>query len=121
MLNFLSNKFKEQFDDIRLSKLLRVIVFAAAAYTNHKFDRPLYITSVFRDGDKGVHGYWRGVDADNDNILIANKIDIVDFINMTFIYDPERPKFKVCIHHTVKGHGGDHLHFQVHPRTTIRR
>ena len=120
MLHYGNQKLETEFQDTRLDPRLKAIVLLATAYTFYKFGEVLWLTSVYRPDDPGVHGLWRGVDLDNDaGLNKSQKQEICDYINWLFTYDPERSKFKVCLYHTVLGRGGDHLHFQVHPNTIM--
>ena len=122
MLHYSDAEQEEEFKDVRLNPLVRAITLLAASYSFYRFGEIIWLTSVFRKGDPGVHGAWRGTDADNDKGLKPKqKEEIRDYINKLFSYDPERPRLNVCVYHTVKGRGGDHLHFQVHPNTELRR
>lgn len=72
-------------------------------------------TSIYRDGDQGVHGQVpvRGIDLRMRNHQVG--FAIADLINSSWVYDTERPKMKCCLLH---GTGSNmHLHVQVHPRT----
>jgi hypothetical protein len=76
------------------------------------------VTSLFRPGDKGVHGTipvrgldWRCRDAERGRV-------IEEAVNSRWQYDPNRPNMKCCMFHSV-GQGW-HLHLQVHPRTVRR-
>jgi len=120
MIRFLNEELRRQFEDPRLNPLLVMMVLYANWLAEICADRSLFVTSVYSPGDKSVHGYWRGVDADNDYIDPKIKDKIAEAVNKIFIYDPERPKYVVCLRHAVPGRGGDHFHFQVHPNTQIR-
>lgn len=122
MLIFIEKKHKDEFRG--LDVLLQAICLLAGDYCYRMFKRKLFVTSVFRQGDSGVHGAWRGLDADNDRLSHEEKGQLVNFINDNFQYDPDRPEKKVCVWHTADQSkykniktGGDHFHFQVHPKT----
>ena len=125
MLHYTNDEQEIEFRDTRLDPRVRAIALLAAAYSFYRFGELLWLTSVYRSDDPGVHGCWRGVDMDNDAGLNASqKQEICDYINWLFSYDPERPKYKVCLYHTVEGtpdnpKKGDHLHFQVHKNTVL--
>ena len=76
------------------------------------------ITSLVRFGDDGVHGTnpLRAVDerCRNDEVGFA----IESWVNERYVYDPKRPKMKVCMYHDVGR--GKHLHIQVHDNTVER-
>lgn len=73
------------------------------------------ITSLYRIGDKGVHGQLplRGIDVRCRDPL--NGAAIENSMNAIWQYDPERPGMKCCIFHDV-GQGA-HIHLQCHPNT----
>ena len=74
-------------------------------------------TSLYRIGDKGVHGQLplRGIDLRMRNEKVGRVI--VDLINEHFQYDYNRPDMKCAILH---GEGANlHIHLQVY--TTTRK
>lgn len=76
------------------------------------------ITSIYRDGDPGVHGTMpvRGIDLRMRNMFIGKEIERT--INDEYIYDDNRPDLKCAILH---GEGANlHLHLQTHPNTKVR-
>lgn len=77
------------------------------------------ITSAYREGDKGVHGFFRGLDFRSWEFTDKQLIEICEAINKKWEYDPERPDKVVLIHHDVGR--GPHLHLQTHPNTANRR
>lgn len=78
----------------------------------------LVITSLHREGDKGVHGTipCRGIDVRSRDNTIARSIARV--VNDAWVYDPSRPDKQCAIPHDVGF--GLHLHLQVHPNTRRR-
>ena len=76
------------------------------------------ITSLYRIGDKGVHGTLplRAIDERCQDDKLGKEIE--EYINNLFFYDPDRPEMKVCMYHDVGR--GKHLHYQVHPKTRIK-
>jgi hypothetical protein len=62
MILFKSDTEKAQFSDNRLDNRLRIILFALSGYVRFNFGKDIVITSIYREGDTGVHGYWRGID-----------------------------------------------------------
>jgi hypothetical protein len=74
------------------------------------------ITSAHRPGDDGVHGQTpvRGADRRCRNAAIGNAIK--QYVNGTWVYDPDRPDLKCCIFHKCDTYGW-HLHFQTHHNT----
>ncbi len=105
--------------------ILRIILCEIDCFSQFKFNgKELYITSIFRARDKGVHGCWRGTDARTEHTGKAyytkKEIDtILSHFNQRWVYDPKRPQYKVLIYHKIKG-GVFHLHAQVH-KNTIKR
>lgn len=73
------------------------------------------ITSLYRIGDKGVHGALplRGLDFRCRTARHGEEVE--RWVNERWCYDPNRLKKKCCMFHTVGQ--GYHLHLQVHPRT----
>ena len=120
MIRYIDQEMNNMFNSSLLHPQVFMLSLLASACSMHRFGKNLWVTSVFRQGDKGVHGHWRGVDLDNDEITIDNKILLADHLNKLFIYDPNRPELKVCLYHKVEGRGGDHFHLQVHPNTQLR-
>ncbi len=91
--------------------LVRKIVLETQAACGVRF----IVTSIYRPGDKGVHGTLpvRGVDVRMRDLDLG--LTIEDKVNSLWQYDPRRPSIKVCEAH---GEGANfHLHFQVHPNT----
>ena len=76
------------------------------------------ITSLYRIGDRGIHGTLplRAIDLRCRNKKIGKVIE--NWINKKWIYDPKRNKFKVCMFHDTGR--GIHLHLQSH-NNTIKR
>lgn len=73
------------------------------------------ITSGHRAGDSGVHGTipCRGLDL--RSTIYNRPRQVVDDINLQWVYDPDRPELKVAIYHDAGS--GNHIHLQVHPKT----
>ena len=94
-----------------ISPLLRKILIDVEIQLGFEFT----ITSLFRIGDDGVHGTLplRACDLRCKDDITGKRI--VDVINNTWQYDPERPDMKVAMFHDVGM--GAHLHIQVHPDT----
>jgi len=81
------------------------------------------ITSAYRPGDAGVHGFFRGADRRCRNKALGNAIK--DYVNRGYEYDPDREEMTCAMYHETidKKTGrkkGFHLHFQVH-RNSRRR
>lgn len=73
------------------------------------------ITSAFREGDSGVHGFYRGIDFRSWGLTKQHCDIIVEIINRKYIYDKNRSNKKVLIFHDTGR--GPHLHLQSHPNT----
>jgi hypothetical protein len=97
-----------------IEPLLRDIVIGL----EKKYGVEFMITSLYRIGDKGVHGQLplRGIDLRCWDKSLGEMIE--EEINTLYVYDPERPNMSVCMFHDI-GQGA-HLHLQVHPNTRIR-
>lgn len=98
-----------------LSPLLRGLLKSAEDIAYHQGSPRPTITSLYRIGDKGVHGTLplRGADLRCRNKAAGERF--VDKINQEWQYDPARPKMKCAILH---GTGYNmHIHLQVHPNT----
>ena len=94
-----------------IDQTLRDILVWAEKATGLEFT----ITSIYRDGDTGVHGAMpvRGVDLRMRNLSVGR--EVTSLINREFSYDPSRIGLKCAVLH-----GADsnlHIHVQVHPNT----
>jgi len=118
----MDSELKKQFEDERLDPVLKVLIYLANGHSEQTFGKALWITSLFREGDKGVHGYWRGADLDNGGSTHGQLREVCNYINEIFIYDLERPDMVCAMFHTVdpKGKKGWHIHLQVFPNTRLR-
>ena len=99
-----------EFIDLKLRKILRHLEIE----TGYEFT----ITSLYRIGDKGVHGTLplRGADLRMRNQQIGEAI--AKLINDTWQYNPNNPSMVCGFLH---GTGSNlHLHVQVHPNTVSR-
>lgn len=73
------------------------------------------ITSLYRIGDKGVHGALpvRGMDLRMRNVEVGGEIERL--VNAYWTYDPKRYHISCAMLH---GQGSNlHLHLQTHPNT----
>lgn len=75
------------------------------------------VTSIYRIGDRGVHGQLpvRGLDLRDLQRSKSKKIQA--WVNARWKYDPQRPTIGCCLYHKNKWSEGSHLHLQVHERT----
>ena len=122
MIKYFTAHLKSMFYSSKLNNKVRLIAFACASYCYHKYGKEVWVTSVFRENEEtSVHGHWRGIDMDNDNLTIDQKIDVADYLNKMFVYDSERPEKLACLYHKVTGRGGDHWHLQCHRNTQLRQ
>jgi len=73
------------------------------------------VTSLYRIGDKGVHGSLplRGIDLRCRTVRHGE--EVMKFVDERWTYDFTRPLMKCCIYHDAGQ--GSHLHLQVHPNT----
>jgi hypothetical protein len=97
-----------------IDKKLRLIVSWLELETGLEFTA----TSLFRIGDKGVHGALplRGMDLRMRSYMVGKVFESI--INDKWLYDPDRPD-KNCA--KLHGNGNNlHLHLQVHPNTKRR-
>lgn len=112
-LQFLNMELKEQFNDSKFNPVTKALAFMMSAYCFHHFQETLWVSSLYREGEfKSPHGWWNAIDLDNDHLTIFQKLELEDWVNSIFQYDPKREEKKVCYLHTVKGRGGDHFHVQ---------
>ncbi len=122
MIAFVNEKLRDQFDDAHLDPLVRALAWLISGYCEHKYGNALWVTSVYRKGDKGVHGHWRGIDVDN-NLLSHEELEqACKHINWIFRYDPDRVNLTCAMFHTVdpEKKKGWHIHLQVHPHSRLR-
>ncbi|RKZ92899.1 MAG: hypothetical protein DRQ40_08220 [Gammaproteobacteria bacterium] len=94
-----------------IHQALRNILIELEAYTGFDFT----ITSLYRIGDRGVHGQLplRGTDLRMRDKTTGQAIQKI--INDRWAYDPARPDMECAILH---GNGSNlHLHVQIHHNT----
>ena len=66
----------------------------------------------------GIHCEWRAVDVRTRGRSSAAVEDVARYANEKWVYDPRRPRLRVCF---AEPHGtGPHAHFQVHANTRLR-
>jgi len=112
MIRFKDDKIRQQWESSELHPLMIIVVLYTAALMAIKYNVLAVITSIHRPGDKGVHGYWRGVDIRVHNLLAGEAKQLEAEINRHFQYDKARPEKKVAYLH---GKGNNiHLHLQVY-------
>ncbi len=86
-----------------------------------RFPGPFLWTSLWRPDDPGIHGIFplRAMDVRSRHLSPKAREMVVEYVNSTWIYDPNRPEKQVCIHHDVGL--GEHFHIQVHKNTRRRQ
>jgi len=109
IIQFKEHILSSQFDSLLLDSRLKFIIYALAGFIANEFGKPLVITSIFRPGDKGVHGYWRGIDIRTYYYLAEEITEILEFINKTLPYG--YGAYKTALYHNTGQ--GDHIHIQV--------
>lgn len=82
------------------------------------FGCQVVVTSSYREGDTGVHGFFRGLGFRTHELTQEQIQIILEDINSKYIYDPSRPEMEVIIFHDTGK--GPHLHLQSHPNTQWR-
>lgn len=88
-----------------------MLIYVVSGRMLDKYRIEPVITSLFREGDKGVHGDWRGADFRSHDLTNKQATELVEWINSIFIYDPARPELKTALLH---GEGtNEHIHVQV--------
>jgi len=99
-----------KFLDIKLRQLLQ--------YIEGNLGMEFTITSLYRPGDKGVHGTLPVRGADIRCRVMEVGFVVRDYINEEWYYDPSRPSMKCAVAH---GKGANfHIHLQVHPNTVFK-
>jgi hypothetical protein len=92
-----------------LDSRLKFIIYALAGFVWESFGKPITITSIYRAGDKGVHGYWRGIDIRSIYFTDDEIKEIKDFLNTNIVYGDN--VHNTCVYHDVGQ--GIHFHIQV--------
>ena len=92
-------------------KLLELFLWLTVRHSH------ITLTSAFREG-AGVHGTIPLRAFDLRSRDFEDPVKVCEDINKYWVYDPKRPKFKVCIYHNV-GRGW-HFHIQCHPNTEMK-
>ena len=92
---------------------LRKLVRSVEDATGFEFT----ITSLYRIDDNGNHGQLplRAMDLRCRSLAYGAAIE--EFVNRTWVYDPNRLSMKCCLVHDTGS--GLHFHLQVHPNTEI--
>ena len=125
-ISFKNDKLFRSFCSIpRHPKLIEVLLWAS-----HLKKMELIVTSDFRaklihDKDPGIHGTNPLRAIDLRSWTMRNPELIAEKINKAWIYNPKRPKLKVCVYHEAtqtqldgtKEKLGYHFHLQVTDNT----
>jgi lysozyme len=122
MIQFGSDRIRNEWNNVLLNPVVKTIVNEAATYANARWQWDFFITSIYRTpqedaalGGSGIHVAWRAVDARSSTAPAGALQDVTDYINGRWTYDPARPTLKVCFS---EPHGtGPHMHFQSHAAT----
>lgn len=93
--------------------LVEMSLFVSYLFKQHHTDA--IVTSAFREGDSGVHGYFRGIDFRSWGLSEEMCNNFCSEVNKLYTYDPKRPSM-VCLMFHDTGRG-PHLHLQCHPNT----
>lgn len=117
-MNFKETKFRDFWESGKVHPKLEVVARYFDSMLQDEFNTVGVVTSLYRDGDTGVHGTLpcRGIDF-RANIFDMKTAKIVaDRINSRFVYDVDRANLLVCLLH---GEGANiHFHLQVHGTNT---
>ncbi len=106
---FKEHKLISYWNSPLLDNRLKFIIYALSAFTLDEFGKSVTITSIYRKGDKGVHGYWRGIDIRSHYYTNDEIGEIIKFLNKTVIYG--NPSYTTALYHGVGQ--GVHIHIQV--------
>ena len=113
----------------RLRPLLQAILRLCEAAAWMKWNKPLVLTSLWReplhDGD--LHTLYRAVDFDVDEGGHYDGVEpgqaqyLADLINKHVAYDLQRPYLKCAVYGDTdpKGKHWNHVHLQVHDRSRV--
>jgi hypothetical protein len=103
LINFVSKRIEREWNDARLTKLLRDIVLEAATYAEEKYGGDFTLTSIYRTkaedaalSASGIHVYWRAVDVRIKGRPQSQINAVADYINNRYVYNPDKPALTVC-------------------------
>ncbi len=103
--------------DLRqLDHMDNMVVAIAEDIENHS-GVEFTVSSLLRPGDKGVHGFGRGIDLSCQDHRLGEAVQ--RYVNGRYVYDPARTTKMCCLYHKVDG-GAWHIHLQSHPSTEMR-
>lgn len=110
-MNFKSVEIRNQWNSRNIDPKLEVVVRYIDSLMQERYNVVACLTSIFREGDKGVHGAWRGIDVRVHNLLDGEAQEITDAVNSIFQYDSKRDLPVAYLH----GEGSSlHIHLQVY-------
>ena len=114
MIKFKSDIIAAQFDS--MDERLRHIVYALSGFVWERYAKQITLTSIFRSGDPGVHGCWRGCDVRVKPVGVNSMFTFLEIKEIErfldhYVYDESRPLLKSYVIHGDKGQV--HLHLQV--------
>jgi hypothetical protein len=133
VLEFKSDRIRDEWASGKLDPLLAAIVLASAQFSATILNRVPQLTCIWRSAAEeeeifrevgvlpsGVHQVWRGVDIHADTWKDPITQQVADWINARWVYDSIRPTYKVALW---EPHGtGPHLHIQTcHSGITVPR
>ena len=131
-IKFKTRRIREEWQELHTKNFMLVsVVMAIAVFCRLEFGKSLVMTSIYRtakeqkalavrggQGSSGLstHCFWRAVDF-RSWIFTKEEIEqIIEFINSSYIYDPERPDLKVVFYHN---DSPKHFHIQIHKNTIL--
>ena len=109
MIQFSNRTLQDQWESGRLHEKLVAVVYAVASRMMEEYNCVMVITSMLREGDDGVHGYWRAVDIRVHNFREGEADELTSWINKVFRYNAGTKP--TALHHD--SGKGDHIHLQV--------
>ena len=121
-MKFVSARVEAEWQNRKLDARLRDIVIDVATYAKKRWRWEFTLTSIYRTPEEdaaleasGIHCEWRAVDVRTRGRRAEAVEDVARYTNAKWVYDPKRPRLKVCFK---EPHGSaPHAHFQIHPRT----
>lgn len=124
-MKFATPRIRREWNSAALAPAARQVLLDAAAYARERWNWEFTLTSLWRSpeeeralGASGIHAEWRAADVRTRGIPPAAVEDVARHANERWVYDPKRPRLRVCVS---APHGaGPHLHFQAHARTARR-
>ena len=115
MLKFKTPKLRLEFK--QLHPKLKAVLYTVAGWLDTHYHENLTVTCLFRKGDRGVHGYWRGADTRTSRPQEPHWTATIRFAKETFDYG-SKGKHVVFDERFKKGRT-PHLHWQVRDNTEM--